>query len=186
MPSCQACPLSLLPLLSFFLSRGVADLSLICKLQNSSLDSIKLCAYACVSMPKITLVIMSQRGKRKLSSERGTIGRYTVLIPKVLLGYWESAINLHPALLPFPYSSWLSAHPPPTALIGVIVAPPQSNDRERESCVTLPHQTINLAYWEAHPKPCDPHATQTDSTLYFFKWVHLGLCVSRQYFCGTD
>lgn len=84
------------------------------------------------------------------------------------IGYCESAINLHPALLPFPYSSWLSRHPPHhhTSLIGVIVAPPQSNDRERESCVTPPHQTINQAYWEAHPKPCDPHATQTVSTLY--------------------
>lgn len=41
-------------------------------------------------------------------------------------------------------------------------------------CVTAPHQTINQDY----PKPHNPHATQPDSTVYYFRWRGLGSTLS--------
>lgn len=32
--------------------------------------------------------------------------------------------------------------------------------------MTAPHQTINQDY----PKPHNPHASQPDSTVYYFRW----------------
>lgn len=66
MQSCPALSSSFLPLLSLCLSQGVANLSFICKLNNSSLVSVKLCVCANVSMPKITTVILSQWDERQL------------------------------------------------------------------------------------------------------------------------
>lgn len=55
-----------------------------------------------------------------------------------------------------------------TALTGVIAAPSQSNDRERESRVTAPHQTINQTQWGAHPSLVI-FLQHKHSTLYFMR-----------------
>lgn len=55
-------------------------------------------------------------------------------------------IDRESAPCPPTFSLHLDCPNPPPSLIGVIVTPPQSNDRERESCETPPHQTINQAY----------------------------------------
>lgn len=160
---------------------GVADLSLIYKLNNSSFVGVKLCVYA--------YVCPCQRSPRG-SWVRGVNSSFLEVKMQLRQIYCLCSKGA-PRILGISHKS--APCPPIFSLLILTVhtSSPHCLDRRdrcfssrvmtgRESCVTPPHRTINQADWEAHPKPCGPHATQTDYPLDFFKWAHLGPGIDPQ------